>query len=98
MTTVDEKKLEETLEKKKWDEARNILRQYTGRGLSREERGAAYVNFAYLYLRMNNQISLRYLRVLENSLATLRELAREEQQLDDRVALLEARKRIERIE
>ncbi|HEY4506097.1 MAG TPA: hypothetical protein VJJ24_01455 [Candidatus Paceibacterota bacterium] len=73
-TAIDTKEIEMLLEAEKWEEARTLLDSYMSRPLTDKEKGEIYTNFAEVYLRVQNDLNKRYEEVLDDAIATAKDI------------------------
>mgnify|MGYP001559641670 CR=1 FL=1 len=79
-TVIDTKEIEILLEAEKWEEARTLLDRYMSRPLSDKEKGEIYTNFAEIYLRVQNDLNKRYEEVLDDAIATAKDINKAEEE------------------
>lgn len=77
-TTIDTTEIESLLEAEKWEEARGLLDKYLSRALTEKEKGEIYTNFAQVYLKVQNEINKKYEEVLDNAIATAKDITKSE--------------------
>lgn len=71
---LDTAKLQELLEARKWDEAKELLEASFSAPLTQEERGAASAAVISLYVQLMNRINRRYAAALDDAMAVLKDL------------------------
>lgn len=90
--SIDIQKIEELLEAGKKDEARQLIISGVKEKLTDQEKGAALVDFASIYLEVSNSIQRKYKAQLEEVIAGLKKIKAAEAGLDDKVRIAELKK------
>src|SRR3989338_1524189 len=72
MQTLDPKHLEVLLEEGKYGEAKNVLEGYFSTELTEEEKGAAYVDFARIYMEVMTKLNKSEEALLDEEIAELK--------------------------
>jgi hypothetical protein len=78
MDTLNIDRIRELLEQGDVDGARSLLRKVIDAPLSDKEKGGIYVEFARVYLEVMNRINERYEKVLDETIAQLKEINKDE--------------------
>ncbi len=74
LTQFNTVELEALLEKHDFVGAKKIIDEVIDQDLTKEEKGAAYVKLATIYLNMTNKINAQYIQQLDNALALSKKL------------------------
>jgi transcriptional regulator NrdR family protein len=85
------KKLEALLTEKKYDEVHDLIKEIVSTKMTSEEKGAALVNFASVYLELSNTINAHYLDALEEAVAGMKEINTAEAKSNDTIRVAELR-------
>lgn len=86
MKPIDTKKLEVLMDQGKWEEAKSLLDTSLASDLAPEERGAAYVQFASIYMRVKNELNRRYKESLEDAIGILKNIKAREKEVDQKIS------------
>lgn len=70
---------------------------YFGKDISSEDRGAAYAQFANMYMQTHNRINRAYLKALTTAINLLKSVNSKEREAGDMIDQAEIKSRIQRI-
>src|SRR3989338_11189095 len=94
MQTLDPKHLESLLEEGKYDEAKKVLEGYFSAELTEEEKGAAYVDFARIYMEVMTKLNKSEEALLDEEIAQLKAINSAEKDAEKHLDLNRLQKEI----
>lgn len=97
MKLLDTKKLEALLAKENWAEAKKLLEDYLSSDLTPEEKGAAYVKFASVYLDVMNRLNEAYKETLEEAVAFGEEVKAKEKEIREKAGASAVKEQIKKL-
>lgn len=77
------------------DSIKADIDNYFGKDISPEDRGAAYVQFGHMYMRVSNSINRAYLNALNIAIGLLKSVNSAESKANDAIDQAEVRHRIQ---
>jgi len=90
-TNIDSKNIEDLLAHKKYDEVRAIISASVHQKFSEEEKGAALVGIASIYMDISNSINAAYRDALQEAIDGIKEINKAESKFADKIKLAEVR-------
>jgi len=88
---IDPKNIEDLLAQKKYDEVRAIISASVHQKFSDEEKGAALVGIASIYMDISNSINEAYREALQEAIDGINEINKAESKFADKIKLAEVR-------
>jgi len=84
---IDIQKIEELLAQKNYDEVRKMITAIVDKKFSDEEKGAALVGLASIYLDISNSIQKDYRDALQEAIAGMQKLNSLDSEVSDKIKL-----------
>lgn len=97
MKPLDTKKLEALLAKEDWPQAKKLLEDYLQSDLTPEEKGAAYVKFASIYLDVTNRLNQAYKETLEEAVGFADEVKAKEKEIKEKAGASSVKQQIKKL-
>jgi hypothetical protein len=89
--TTDIKHLEDLIAQKRYNEAKGLIKMAMNEPLTKEERGAALVDFASLYMKINTAIAMEYKNALADAVEGMKKINAAKSKTGDAIKLEEVR-------
>ncbi|MFZ2522361.1 MAG: hypothetical protein WAX44_00130 [Minisyncoccia bacterium] len=88
---IDIKKIENLLEEKKYDEAKELIKSAFATDLDKDEKGALLLSMAEVYMQVSNSINSKYKKALEEAIEGIKNINAFESKVNDHLKLEEVR-------
>ena len=95
MKALDTDHLVQLLEQGQFDQAKSLIEGFFEPELTKEEKGAALVNLATLYMDFRTKNNERYSEFMQEAIDSLKSLKTSEDQLNESIALGDLRKKLQ---
>lgn len=91
---IDEKKLEEAIEKHDFATAKKLISSFLDQEPSKEDKGKVYVDTVSIYIQMINHMNDSYLEQLKRTTEALEQIDAGETEIDDALKLISVKKKL----
>jgi hypothetical protein len=89
--TIDIKHLEDLIADKRYNEAKALIKMAMNEPLTKEQRGAALVDFASMYMKINTAIAMEHKSVLADAIEGMKRIRSAKSKVGDDIKLAEVR-------
>ena len=89
--TTDIKHLEDLIADKRYNEAKALIKMAMNEPLTKEQRGAALIDFASLYMKINTAIAMEYKTALTEAVDNMKKINTAKSKIGDDIKIAEVR-------